>query len=337
MSVESGRSLCTLFERKLNRPIFLTNLGGPGSAYCPSGVIYLTADMICGNSNMPARTKQGVLTKMKMVAKLESPSSDTGKGRSKLSSRLVYGFSLVKGKANHPMEDYHVAEFRRISNHELGLFAIFDGHMGHEVAQYLQEHLFDNILRQPKCLEQLNSATLKAYEDTDRTILQKVSELGLGGSTAVTAILVNGRKLLVANVGDSRAVLCRSGDAIQLSVEHEPKGERRSIERRGGFVTVFPGDVPRVDGQLAVARAFGDKKLKAHLSSEPDVIMLKIEKADEFLILASDGLWKVMENQEAVDLARRVRDPDAAAKVLTAAALSRKSRDDISCVVIRLQ
>lgn len=53
------------------------------------------------------------------------------------------------------------------------------------------------------------------------------------------------------------------------------------------------GDVPRVDGQLAVARAFGDKSLKMHLSSEPDVVVELIDDDTEFLILASDGVWKV--------------------------------------------
>lgn len=56
---------------------------------------------------------------------------------------------------------------------------------------------------------------------------------------------------------------------------------------------VFAGDVPRVDGQLAVARAFGDKSLKIHLSSEPDVNVEMIDNDVEFIILASDGIWKV--------------------------------------------
>lgn len=53
------------------------------------------------------------------------------------------------------------------------------------------------------------------------------------------------------------------------------------------------GDVPRVDGQLAVARAFGDKSLKRHVSSEPDIAVEQIDDDAEFVILASDGLWKV--------------------------------------------
>jgi protein phosphatase 1L len=55
----------------------------------------------------------------------------------------------------------------------------------------------------------------------------------------------------------------------------------------------FLGDVPRVDGQLAVARAFGDKNLKVHLTSYPDILEMELNDSDEVLILASDGLWKV--------------------------------------------
>lgn len=65
--------------------------------------------------------------------------------------------------------------------------------------------------------------------------------MGRGGSTAVTAILVNGSKLWIANVGDSRAVLARGGKVIQLTVDHEPSTERGSIETRGGFVSNMPG------------------------------------------------------------------------------------------------
>jgi protein phosphatase 1L len=128
----------------------------------------------------------------------------------------------------------------------------------------------------------------------------------------------------IANVGDSRAVVCKRGAANQLTVDHEPhtSNERQRIEKHGGFVTTFPGttllvllfghcrefkknncliilyvlltgDVPRVNGQLAVARAFGDQSLKAHLSSEPDIKHVPINSSTEFVVLASDGLWKV--------------------------------------------
>lgn len=62
----------------------------------------------------------------------------------------------------------------------------------------------------------------------------------------------------------------------------------------------FVGDVPRVDGQLAVARAFGDKSLKRHLSSEPDVAVEMIDDDTDFVIFASDGLWTVCYSLELI-------------------------------------
>ncbi|XP_010521180.1 PREDICTED: probable protein phosphatase 2C 9 isoform X2 [Tarenaya hassleriana] len=263
-------------------------------------------------------------------------SSCSGKGKSD-EGEIKYGFSLIKGKANHPMEDYHVANFINLQSHQLGLFAIFDGHMGDKVPAYLQKHLFSNILKEGEFWVDPRRSIAKAYEKTDQAILSHSSDLGRGGSTAVTAILINRRKLWVANVGDSRAVICRGGKAIQMSTDHEPRAERVSIEDRGGFVSNLPGDVPRVNGQLAVSRAFGDKSLKTHLSSEPDIKEVTLDSNTDILVLASDGLWKVMSNEEAIDVARRAKDPQKAAKELTAEALRRDSKDDISCIVVRFR
>lgn len=66
-------------------------------------------------------------------------------------------------------------------------------------------------------------------------------QLGPGGSTAVTAIVIDGKDLWVANIGDSRAVVCERGCANQITVDHEPHTERRRIEEQGGFVTLLPG------------------------------------------------------------------------------------------------
>eukprot|EP00262_Sarcandra_glabra_P017669 TRINITY_DN6134_c0_g1_i2.p1 TRINITY_DN6134_c0_g1~~TRINITY_DN6134_c0_g1_i2.p1 ORF type:complete len:286 (-),score=46.87 TRINITY_DN6134_c0_g1_i2:261-1118(-) len=265
-------------------------------------------------------------------------SCSSGKGRSHQGTvKITYGFSLVKGKANHPMEDYHVAKFVQIKGHELGLFAIYDGHLGDNVPSYLQKNLFSNILKEEEFWAYPDRAFAKAYEKTDQAILSHNPDLGRGGSTAVTAVLIDGQKLWIANVGDSRGVLAKRGEAIQMTTDHEPNTERGSIETRGGFVSNMPGDVPRVNGQLAVSRAFGDKSLKSHLRSDPDVKHADIDVSTNFLILASDGLWKVMDNQEAVDLARKFRDPQAAAKHLTAEALNRDSKDDISCIVVQFR
>ncbi|GLT45796.1 hypothetical protein SLA2020_196180 [Shorea laevis] len=276
-----------------------------------------------------------ILNKMKEKVGLGSSDADSGKGKSKMSKHITHGYHLVKGRSHHAMEDYVVADFKQVDDNELGLFAIFDGHLSHVIPDYLRKHLFENILNEPDFWTEPEKAIRRAYRVTDTTILDQAVDFGKGGSTAVTAILINCQKLVVANVGDSRAVICKNGKAKQLSIDHEPSVEREDIESRGGFVSKFPGDVSRVDGQLAVARAFGDKSLKEHLSSEPDVAVEMIDDDTQFIILASDGLWKVMSNQEATDAIQNIKDARSAAKHLTEEALNRKSSDDISIVVVR--
>ncbi|KAJ4709699.1 putative Protein phosphatase 2c [Melia azedarach] len=290
-----------------------------------------------GASVSRSRKSTSFFSKIKCATCFNSSSPDTGKGRSKSSSnkKVSHGYHLVEGQSGHDMEDYLVAEYRKRKNHVLGLFAIFDGHLGDRVPTYLKDNLFNNILEEPNFWKDPRAAIKNAYRSTDKFILENAMQLGPGGSTAVTAIVIDGKDLWVANIGDSRAVVCERGSANQLTVDHEPHAERRRIEKQGGFVTTLPGDVPRVNGQLAVARAFGDQSLKAHLSSEPDVRHVPVDPTIEFVILASDGLWKVMKNQEAVDLVKPIKDPQAAAKRLTTEALARKSKDDISCIVIR--
>ncbi|KAJ8532363.1 hypothetical protein K7X08_012286 [Anisodus acutangulus] len=273
----------------------------------------------------------------KIKEKVGLSSSDTGRGKSKMSKHITHGYHMVEGKSHHTMEDYVFAQFKQVDDNELGLFAIFDGHLSHEIPDYLRSHIFNNILNEPNFWAEPESAIKRAYRITDTTILDKATDLGKGGSTAVTAILINGEKLVVANVGDSRAVIYKNGVAKQLSIDHDADTERTIIEDRGGFVTNFLGDVPRVDGQLAVARAFGDKSLKEHLSSEPDVVVELIDDNTEFLILASDGVWKVLSNQEAADCIKNIKDARSAAKHLNEQALAKGSSDDISCVVVRFQ
>lgn len=75
--------------------------------------------------------------------------------------------------------------------------------------------------------------------------------------------------------------------------------------------------------------------MKSHLRSDPDVRSSEIDRDTDLLILASDGLWKVMSNQEAVDFVKTIKDPQKAAKQLAMEALNRESKDDISCIVVR--
>jgi serine/threonine protein phosphatase PrpC len=142
--------------------------------------------------------------------------------------------------------------------------------------------------------------------------LEPPGERVQAGCTAVVA-LKRGNDLYVANAGDSRAVLCRAGgQALALSEDHKPAHatERDRILAAGGFLSEI-GGVCRVNGNLNLSRAIGDLKYKQNsglhprdqiITAQPDVRHVKLEPGkDRFLLLACDGVWDVMTNQEAVD------------------------------------
>lgn len=270
----------------------------------------------------------------------------SGSGEStQLQPQVLFGYALAPNTRGHEMEDFHVAEIWELEDgsedgNEVGLFAIFDSHRGPEVGRELQARLFDNILGEGGVRADPAGAIRDGYLLTDRQLLESSALSGKGGSTAVTAIILDhGSRLIVANVGDSRAVLCKNGVAVQLSVDHDPGRplQRAEVESRGGVVLTMPGDVARVDGQLALARAFGDKSLKEHMSAKPDMADLLVDLSCEFLVLASNGLWSMFTREEAVDLVKGIADPGEAARSLVVEARRRLCDDDIACVVIRFR
>lgn len=163
----------------------------------------------------------------------------------------------------------------------------------------------------------------------------------MAGTTALIAVL-EGSKLIVANVGDSRGVMCDSrGNAIPISFDHKPQQmrERKRIKEAGGFVT-FNG-VWRVAGILATSRALGDYPLKDKklVIADPDILTFNLtDHKPLFVILASDGLWDTFSNEEAVAFIKeRLQEPDYGAKSITLQAYYRGSLDNITVVIINFK
>ncbi|KAK9453611.1 phosphatase 2C-like domain-containing protein [Dipodascopsis uninucleata] len=140
------------------------------------------------------------------------------------------------------------------------------------------------------------------------------------------------RMLYTANAGDARIVLCRAGRAIRLSYDHKgtDPNEAQRVKNCGGMV--LNG---RVNGILAVTRALGDTYIKKLVTSHPYTTETALSSADEFIILACDGLWDVCSDQEAVDLIRNIKEPEEASRVLVDYALTHFSMDNITCMIVR--
>ncbi|KAI3845445.1 hypothetical protein MKX03_010178 [Papaver bracteatum] len=254
----------------------------------------------------------------------------------------------------------------RPSDHDHGgevkydFFAVFDGHGGSIVANLCCERLH-KILENETVSSNLDeieweNAMVSCFEKMDGEVSEKEMEnqgIKSTGSTAVVA-LISKDKIIVANCGDSRAVLSRArSPPIPLSQDHKPdrKDETERIEAAGGTVINWNGS--RVLGVLATSRCIGDRYLKPFVTSVPEVTITSRNESDEFLILASDGLWDVMSNKMACQIARKCLEGKVArlssslldhtcnaafaAVVLAEVAMARGSKDNISVVIVELK
>ncbi|XP_039763751.1 protein phosphatase 1L [Pararge aegeria] len=174
----------------------------------------------------------------------------------------------------------------------------------------------------------------------DRLLVEAAKRsMNVAGTTALIAILENNH-LIVANVGDSRGVMCDSrGNAIPVSFDHKPQQvrEQKRIEAAGGYIA-FNG-VWRVAGILATSRAMGDYPLKDKnfVIADPDILTFNLnDHKPMFVVLASDGLWDTFTNEEAVKFIKeRLDEPDYGAKSLTLQAYYRGSVDNITVLVLK--
>ena len=163
----------------------------------------------------------------------------------------------------------------------------------------------------------------------------------MSGSTAATCLLRqegDKRVLYSANVGDTRAVLSRKGKAQRLTYDHKASdpAEMQRITEAGGFVLR-----KRVLGILAVSRSFGDHSMKKFVVARPHVSETDLVDGDDFLIIACDGVWDILTDQEAVDLVRREIESSEAPGQTAASALVKKaleggSTDNITALIVKL-
>ncbi|KAK4734675.1 hypothetical protein R3W88_008936 [Solanum pinnatisectum] len=248
--------------------------------------------------------------------------------------KMSCGYSSFRGK-RATMEDFYDIKTSKVDGKAVCLFGIFDGHGGSRAAEFLRGHLFQNLLKHPSFSTNTKLAISETYQKTDMEFLDSEKDTFRDdGSTASTAVLV-GNHLYVANVGDSRTIISKSGKAIPLSEDHKPNrnDERRRIESAGGVV-MWAGTW-RVGGVLAMSRAFGNRMLKQFVVAEPEIQDQEIDEEVELLVLASDGLWDVVPNEDAISLAQAEEEPEAAARKLTETAFTRGSADNITCIVVR--
>eukprot|EP00803_Ostreobium_quekettii_P009136 evm.model.scf_558EXC.8 EVM.evm.TU.scf_558EXC.8 scf_558EXC:59871-62527(+) len=272
---------------------------------------------------------------------------------------------------------------------------VLDGHDGLPAVQWLADHMFDifsDVIDDEMfsgtcsldlvdgktglcCPVNITPVLMKSFESADKELLEHLKEksgvrAAKSGSTATIA-LVKRDRIIVANVGDSRAVLCRNGAAFDLTTEHRVCGNGTAVQPEIERVKSVGGWVSdgRVCDVLAVSRAFGDWEFKGegrqhglaesveegfisrefaakvHFTGDPivatpDVTELALGETDEFVIIATDGLWDAMPSADAVRYASREiekgKSSQQVADGLVDLALKRYTSDNVAAVVIDL-
>ncbi|KAJ8674261.1 hypothetical protein QAD02_005523 [Eretmocerus hayati] len=282
-----------------------------------------------------------------MGAFLDTPKTDKynehGEGNG-----LKYGVASMQGWRLE-MEDAH----RAITGLECGLhdwsyFAVFDGHAGALVSAHSSEHLLECIMQTDEfkaedVINGIHSGFL-SLDDKMRTLPEMCDGTDKSGSTAVCAF-ISPKNIYIANCGDSRAVLCRSGNPIFSTRDHKPvlPSEKERIQKAGGNV-----HIQRVNGLLAVSRALGDYEYKnvegrgpceQLVSPEPEIFVRdRDDEHDEFLVLACDGIWDVMTNEDLCDFIHSrlliTDDLETVTNQVIDTCLYKGSRDNMSIVLI---
>ncbi|GMY10569.1 probable protein phosphatase 2C 25 [Fagus crenata] len=315
----------------------------------PTGLSSSSSSVLISASGASSTSPNSVL-KRKRPAKLAIPEASMCFGAPatpSMAAREVVveegdGYSVYcKRGRREAMEDRYSAVLNVQGDSKQSFFGIYDGHGGAKAAEFAAENLDKNIIDEVMTRDEkkIDEAVKQGYLNTDSDFLKEDLR---GGSCCVTALIRKGN-LVVSNAGDCRAVLSRGGVAEALTSDHRPsrEDEKIRIETLGGYVDSCRG-VWRIQGSLAVSRAIGDRHLKQWVIAEPETKVLRIIPEYEFLILASDGLWDKVSNQEAVDIARPLcmgidtSQQLTACKKLADLSASRGSSDDISVMLIQL-
>jgi serine/threonine protein phosphatase PrpC len=247
------------------------------------------------------------------------------------------------------MEDTHIAtNMPNAEDH--ALFAVFDGHGGEAAANFVAAHFTKQLAESREWDEylatrsepHLRQAFTQCFIELDNQM--RLDETIAESGCTATVVMITPTFIICANAGDSRAVMSQGRAVIELSRDHKPENpeEKQRIEQNGGVV-----QNNRVNGMLAVSRAFGDFDLKLYdkplVSVLPEFVThIRDHHQDEMIIIACDGLWDVFSNDEAIKEVRemiwneRETDMSLVAEEMLDLSLQKGSKDNVSAIIIKL-
>ncbi len=230
---------------------------------------------------------------------------------------------------------------------KINMYGVYDGHGGKYISKYLSQNLPKFFLGLDVKYPLSGKYVRQVFRDVQHTLEKDHDEHAeYCGSTCLLVIdyiCDKKRYLDIMNLGDSRCVISRKNIANAITKDHKPNwpDEKDRIKKMGGQI-YYDGVDWRI-GDLSVSRAFGDLDNKPYISCIPDIYRYKINKHDQFMIIGCDGLWDVIDNQEAVNFIvsncydeenNRINKKNNIARMLADLALKKNSSDNITIIVV---
>lgn len=260
--------------------------------------------------------------------------------QTKKSKKLKEFFSKEEPNLNNnkSMEDFTLIknDFLKVKENNLSLFALFDGHGGAHVSQYLKNNFCDVLTKliMEKTNLSLTEILSMAIQRIDKD-LGKLNNVNECGSTGTIVLIDNNNDIIYcANIGDSKCFYIDDKEAIQMTEDHNCKNkiEVEAIKKRGA--KVFNG---RVFGALSLTRAFGDIDFKEFgLICEPYIKKISTENC-KYIVIASDGIWDIIDDKKLFQIKNELKigNCEELCNNLIEFSLRGGSFDNISCIVLR--
>ena len=235
-------------------------------------------------------------------------------------------------KYRQSMEDIGVTLPNLTNDYKTSLFGIFDGHGGNDVVKYIKDRIPEIIKKNLNDLYPIEQCFINSFNKIDEEL--KFYDSEYTGSTA-TLVLIQDNKIYCANVGDSRAYIIYDNFIKQITTDHKcsiPEEAERII-KSGGKITKN-----RVQGQLVLSRSLGDLYCKKYgVINLPDITINKIDYNMKYIIIASDGIWDVVDEKTVLNMSKMKKNADNFCKDLVKLAIEKESKDNISCIVISFE
>ena len=301
-----------------------------------------------GSTEQTGKDKKSVNASSEGHVKNVGSYSQAGKGED--------GFTKVNQDSFLVLEtEYNLKDFN--------IFCVMDGHgvNGHLVSRYVMKYI-NLFFKNNKKMNSSNNNEDAVYyrlKKSDYHIIKRLfrhAERDLDKKSAIDAnfsgttcvmVLQIGEKILCSNIGDSRAIMVKSGNVIvPLSIDQKPNDpeESKRIIQNGGEISQYEEDGEKsgpyrvwkkgeVYPGIAMSRSVGDfVATTLGVIPEPKFIEEKIDSDCKFIVIASDGVWEFLENERVAEIVMpfyKNDDPDGACKALIKESTEWWNKEDI--------